>query len=148
VDPAAIPPRPLGELLLQRGVLTAAQLEQVLAEQQRNGRSLAEIIIERGFANYHAVERALAGGSGTAPTAGEGASQPNNVIAFANTARGGQSPDRGRAEDDAAWRRRLFDLAEEAGDGPGRQVRYSWYENAPDVAGVAARLTVTPPPPV
>jgi DNA repair exonuclease SbcCD ATPase subunit len=123
VDPAAIPPRPLGLLLLQRGVLTAAQLEQVLAEQQRSGRSLAEIIIGRGFAEHHALERALAGGSGTAPTSGEGPSQPNNVIAFANSSRGGQSPERGRAEEDAEWRRKLFDLAEEARDEPAESPR-------------------------
>jgi hypothetical protein len=128
VNPAAIPPRPLGQLLVERGVLTATQLEQALDEQQRNGTSLTEIIIERGFAEPHMLETVLAGESGMAPTSGDVAWQANNVIAFANTARGGQSPANplqdfggnkpladGRNED-AEWRRKLFDLAEDPSD--------------------------------
>lgn len=99
VDPAAIPPHPLGQLLVQRGILTATQFERVLAEQRRNGKSLDEIIIERGLAEPHTVEAVLADESGT---------EQNNVIAFADAARGG----RGRAEEDAEWRRKLFDLAD------------------------------------
>lgn len=60
MEAAHIPWRPLGELLVEHGVLTAAELETALAEQQRTGRKLGEIILEHGFASGPAVTRALA----------------------------------------------------------------------------------------
>lgn len=60
MEAAHIPWRPLGELLVEHGVLTHAELETALAEQQRTGKKLGEIILERGFASGPAVTRALA----------------------------------------------------------------------------------------
>jgi uncharacterized coiled-coil protein SlyX len=60
MEAAHIPWRPLGELLVEHGVLTHAELETALAEQQRTGRKLGEIILEHGFASGPAVTRALA----------------------------------------------------------------------------------------
>lgn len=61
---AANPWRPIGTLLVEQGVLTQAELETALAEQQRTGRKLGEIIVEQGFASSPAVTRALATQSG------------------------------------------------------------------------------------
>ena len=61
---AANPWRPIGTLLVEQGVLTEAELETALAEQQRTGRKLGEIIVEQGFASSPAVTRALAAQSG------------------------------------------------------------------------------------
>lgn len=60
MEAAHIPWRPLGELLVEHGVLTHAELETALAEQQRTGKKLGEIILEQGFASGPAVTRALA----------------------------------------------------------------------------------------
>jgi uncharacterized coiled-coil protein SlyX len=60
VDAAKNPWRPIGTLLVEQGVLTQAELEAALAEQQRSGRKLGEIIVEQGFASSPAVTRALA----------------------------------------------------------------------------------------
>jgi uncharacterized coiled-coil protein SlyX len=60
MDAAKIPWRPLGEVLVEHGVLTSSELETALAEQQRTGRKLGEIIVEQGFASSPAVTRALA----------------------------------------------------------------------------------------
>ncbi len=60
MEAAHISWRPLGELLVEHGVLTETELENALAEQQRSGRKLGEIIVEHGFASGPAVTRALA----------------------------------------------------------------------------------------
>ncbi len=60
MEAAHVPWRPLGELLVEHGVLTHAELENALAEQQRSGRKLGEIIVEQGCASGPAVTRALA----------------------------------------------------------------------------------------
>jgi uncharacterized coiled-coil protein SlyX len=60
MEAAHIPWRPLGELLVEHGVLTHAELELALAEQERTGKKLGEIILEHGFASGPAVTRALA----------------------------------------------------------------------------------------
>src|SRR5919201_4895886 len=60
MEAAHIPWRPLGELLVEHGVLTHAELEAALSEQQRTGKKLGEIILEHGFASGPAVTRALA----------------------------------------------------------------------------------------
>jgi len=39
----------LGELLLEAGVVTEAQLSEVLEEQKRTGKRMAQIFIERGL---------------------------------------------------------------------------------------------------
>jgi hypothetical protein len=44
----ARPPRRLGELLIEAGVLTGPQLDEALAEQEDSGRMLGEILVDRG----------------------------------------------------------------------------------------------------
>lgn len=51
---------PLGELLLQRGLITAEQLQAALAEQDRSQRPLGEILIALGFVPAATIAQALA----------------------------------------------------------------------------------------
>jgi len=51
---------PLGRLLVEAGLLTEAELDDALAEQQRTKRPLGEILVERGFVSGGAVANALA----------------------------------------------------------------------------------------
>ena len=46
---APAPPRRLGELLVEKGLLTGVQLEEALAEQEDSGRLLGEIIVDRQY---------------------------------------------------------------------------------------------------
>ncbi len=98
VDPAARTQPGLGQLLIERGVLTPAQLERVLAAQKHNDKPLSDLILEHGLAERQMIEAALADHS---------LSQESNVIAFDSAARGWS----GLPEEEAEWRRRLFDLA-------------------------------------
>jgi uncharacterized protein involved in exopolysaccharide biosynthesis len=50
----------LGEVLLQHGIVNADQLAVALAEQQKSGRPLGEIIVELGYAPGPIVAQALA----------------------------------------------------------------------------------------
>jgi hypothetical protein len=52
--------RPLGELLLETGVLTPTELETALAEQRRTGRLVGEILVESGYISAFTLGRALA----------------------------------------------------------------------------------------
>jgi hypothetical protein len=56
--------RPLGELLLENGVLAPIELETALAEQRRTGRLMGEILVESGFISAFSLGRALAGQHG------------------------------------------------------------------------------------
>jgi hypothetical protein len=60
MDSAQFPWRPLGALLVDRGLLTGAELELALAEQRRTGRVLGEILVGRGYVSGLALARALA----------------------------------------------------------------------------------------
>src|SRR5258708_16902486 len=51
---------PLGELLLARGLITAEQLGQALADQRESGRPLGEIFIRFGFTSGPIIAQALA----------------------------------------------------------------------------------------
>ncbi|TML85129.1 MAG: hypothetical protein E6G08_15390 [Actinobacteria bacterium] len=51
---------PLGSLLVREGLLTREQLEQALAEKERTGHRIGEIVVERGWAQPQDVARALA----------------------------------------------------------------------------------------
>jgi chromosome segregation ATPase len=97
VDAARTQPA-LGQLLIEQGVLTPAQFERVLAVHRHNDKPLSDIIVEHGLAERHMIEAALVDHS---------ASRESNVIAIDSAARGAS----GRPEEDAAWQRRLFDLA-------------------------------------
>lgn len=54
------PWRPLGHLLVEKGLVRAADLEDALAEQQRTGRRLGEILVAHGAISGPALTRALA----------------------------------------------------------------------------------------
>ena len=57
---AQFPWRPLGTLLVEKGLLTAAQLDHALAEQRRSGRLLGQVLVVRGYVSGAALARALA----------------------------------------------------------------------------------------
>ena len=52
--------RPLGELLVEAGVLKTSELKTVLAEQRRTGRLVGEILVESGYISTFTLGRALA----------------------------------------------------------------------------------------
>ena len=52
--------RPLGELLVEKGVISAEELDDALEEQQVSGLRLGEILIARGFASRPGIAEALA----------------------------------------------------------------------------------------
>ena len=52
--------RQLGQLMVEEGILTSEQLTQALAEQDRTGQPLGEILVELGFASPGAVANSLA----------------------------------------------------------------------------------------
>jgi hypothetical protein len=60
----AFPWRPLGTLLIERGLIDEAQLEKALADQRREGRKLGEILVERGWVTPFGLAAALAGQHG------------------------------------------------------------------------------------
>lgn len=49
----------LGDLLIERGVITAQQLEQALAVQRQNGGLIGEILVEMKFARGEDIAQAL-----------------------------------------------------------------------------------------
>jgi hypothetical protein len=54
------PWRPLGQLLVERGLIDEVQLEKALAQQRREGRTLGEILVERGWLTRFGLAAALA----------------------------------------------------------------------------------------
>jgi predicted esterase len=61
-----MPPRQLGELMTELGLISQEQLATVLEVQQQSKRPLGQIIVELGFASGAAVAHALAMQSGGA----------------------------------------------------------------------------------
>lgn len=51
---------PLGALLVREGLITAAQLEEALIDQEGTGRRLGELLVEWGWVTSAAISRALA----------------------------------------------------------------------------------------
>jgi hypothetical protein len=51
---------PLGALLVERGVLGSAELDQALAAQEERGGKLGEILLDRGLVSRPLLDRALA----------------------------------------------------------------------------------------
>src|SRR5689334_19569558 len=45
----AAAPRRLGDIVVERGLITAAQLEQALGQQRDTGAKLGEVLVELGF---------------------------------------------------------------------------------------------------
>jgi hypothetical protein len=69
---------PLGELLVERGLLSRAQLELALAEQRRGGARLGELLVALGFVSETALTRTLLEQVGlTAPPAPAVSSEPH-----------------------------------------------------------------------
>src|ERR671936_1307811 len=60
VTAAHVPWRPLGALLVEKGLLTAEELEEALAEQQMSGKRLGQILVDRGHVSGPALTSALA----------------------------------------------------------------------------------------
>jgi hypothetical protein len=60
MDQADFPWRSLGALLVEEELLTPAELELALAEQQRTGRLLGQILVGHGYVTAEALARALA----------------------------------------------------------------------------------------
>lgn len=54
---------PLGQLLVDRGVITSTQLYQISLEQRVTGKPLGEIILERGLASSELLENTSDGGA-------------------------------------------------------------------------------------
>ncbi|MCX7679718.1 MAG: chemotaxis protein CheA [Spirochaetes bacterium] len=51
--------RKIGEILVRRGILTEAELDEVLAIQHKTNKKIGDIIIEKGFADEKSVRQAL-----------------------------------------------------------------------------------------
>jgi hypothetical protein len=64
VTKADFPWRPLGEHLVERGFIVAGELEAALAEQQRSGRKLGEILVAHGALTGSQLTRVLVGQAG------------------------------------------------------------------------------------
>ena len=60
MEAAHIAWRPLGQLLVEQGMLTSSELEQALARQQESGKRLGETIVELGFVSGPELATALA----------------------------------------------------------------------------------------
>ncbi len=64
--------RPLGEMLVDRGLLTREELDDVLAAQKESGRKLGEIIVDRGYISGPTLALTLAEQWGVELTSDEG----------------------------------------------------------------------------
>jgi hypothetical protein len=73
MDSACFPWRPLGELLVERGILTEVGLEMAITEQRRTGRLLGVILVESGRVGAGELARALAEQHGVELRAGDSA---------------------------------------------------------------------------
>jgi hypothetical protein len=73
MDSTFFPWRPLGELLVERGLLTEPQLERAISEQGRSGRLLGVILVESGLVGGGELARVLAEQHGVELRAEEGA---------------------------------------------------------------------------
>jgi hypothetical protein len=49
----------LGDTLVNKGIITADQLEKALAEQKKSGDKLGEVIVRLGFTTHEQIENAL-----------------------------------------------------------------------------------------
>lgn len=70
------PWRPIGEVLVDAGVITRRELDDALAEQRMTGRRLGEILIESGRISWLALAQAIGdqASPGAAPAAAPGRS--------------------------------------------------------------------------
>jgi hypothetical protein len=67
---------PLGELLVERGLLSPVQLELALAEQRRTGLRLGEVLVSLGYVSEAALARMLLEQVGLSTPAAEPPTEP------------------------------------------------------------------------
>lgn len=60
MEAAHVPWQPLGQILVDRGLLSDEELERALIQQARTGRRLGETLVELGYVSRTALTRALA----------------------------------------------------------------------------------------
>ena len=72
VEAARVPWRPLGRLLVSKGLVSDDQLEAALLGQAESGRRLGEVLVELGFLSHRALWLALAEQNGIEPAAETG----------------------------------------------------------------------------
>jgi hypothetical protein len=89
---ATFPWRPLGAILVERGLIDETQLEKALAAQRREGRTLGEILVERGWVSPFGLVTALASQHGLALSVDEGADAADAAAAGTAEPRGGWKP--------------------------------------------------------
>lgn len=85
MDLGQFPWRPLGELLVDDGLLTVDQLERALAEQKKSGRLLGEILVDRRYVTGFRIARALAKQHGVELRATDGVDAPDQRAAPTGT---------------------------------------------------------------
>lgn len=49
----------LGDTLLNKGIITADQLEKAIAEQKKSGNKLGDVLVKLGFTSHEQIENAL-----------------------------------------------------------------------------------------
>jgi hypothetical protein len=87
------PWRPLGGILVERGLIDEAQLEKALAAQRREGRTLGEILVERGWVTPFGLATALASQHGLKLSQAGGDADGGEVgISAPDEAEGGWKP--------------------------------------------------------
>ena len=59
MEAASIPWRPIGELFVEKGLISQAQLEEALAEQEATGHRLGEILVKRNLISSPELTQAL-----------------------------------------------------------------------------------------
>lgn len=75
------PWRPIGEVLVDAGVITRAELDEALAEQRTTGHRLGEILIESGRISWLALAQAI--GDQARPGAAPAAPPPAPILSLA-----------------------------------------------------------------
>ena len=96
VEAAHITWRPLGQLLVEQGLLTGDELERALAAQQTTGERLGETIVKLGFVSGPELASALAAQYGIELTTEKG---------FRDPAAARERPETRRRARSRAWRR-------------------------------------------
>jgi hypothetical protein len=86
----AFPWRPLGSLLVEKGLIDEAQLEKALKTQRRDGRTLGEILVERGWVTPFGLAAALASQHGLKVSLEDGAPEEGGTpeLAFEESGEG------------------------------------------------------------
>src|SRR5258707_15350350 len=102
MDTACFPWRPLGELLVERGILTEVGLEMAITEQRRTGRLLGVILVESGRVGAGELAPALAEQHGVELRAGD-ATAAGVVSSSERGPEHGPAPPKGPGQ--GGWRR-------------------------------------------